>query len=260
MSNRIFLALIALSSVGLGACGEDGSSTSLPVEQVADGKADGLVATARFETFKGIDGKSYFHLIAANGQKVLQSQGYSSAQRATSGLASVRANGVLPEQYEMLEAVNGQTYFNLLAANGEIIGTSELYSTKSNAERAVNTSLSLVAEATKAAAPKNATFQVFKGLDSKYYFHLRAGNGEIVLQSQSYTKNATATSGIDSVLSNGATAARYQVKDAANGQAYFVLTASNGKTIATSETYVSRSNAQRGADAVVQLLSWAGQL
>jgi uncharacterized protein YegP (UPF0339 family) len=34
------------------------------------------------------------------------------------------------------ESADGGFYFNLKAANGHIIGTSEVYSTRSNAERA----------------------------------------------------------------------------------------------------------------------------
>jgi uncharacterized protein YegP (UPF0339 family) len=94
-----------------------------------------------------------------------------------------------------------------------------------------------------------------QGLDGRYYFHLRAANGEIVLQSQPYTAKASAQSGIASVRSNGASAGRFELRDAADGQTYFVLKAANGQMIAVGETYVSSANAERGVSDVVSLLS-----
>jgi uncharacterized protein YegP (UPF0339 family) len=256
MTTRTAASLIvATFALALGACGEEIQSPNLPVEDVAAGKADGASPTARFETFIGQDGRSYFHLIAANGEKVLQSQGYASARSADTGLASVRTNAVNPDRFEILESADGQTYFNLTAANNKVIGSSEIYASRANAERAIEAIISLAQAAAKAEALAQAKFQTFKGLDGKYYFHLRANNGEIVLQSQAYTAKSSATTGTASVAGNGSNAARYQVRDAADGQAYFVLTAANGQVIGLSETYVSRANAERGAAAVQALLS-----
>jgi hypothetical protein len=56
------------------------------------------------------------------------------------------------------------------------------------------------------------------------------------------------------VRANGPTASRYQVRDAADGQAYFVLKAANGQVIGSSETFVSRSGAQAAAAAVSAML------
>jgi uncharacterized protein YegP (UPF0339 family) len=258
MNRTAAASLIAATfALTLAACGED-TTTSLPVEDIEAGiagKADGVSATARFETFTGQDGRAYFHLLAANGQKVLQSQGYASARGADSGVATVRSNSLIAERYEILEAVDGQTYFNLKAGNNKTIATSELYVSRANAERAIEAIIASVTAANKAAALASAKFQTFKGLDGKYYFHLRANNGEIVLQSQAYSAKASATAGTASVAGNGQNALRYTVKDAADGQAYFVLTATNGQVIGVSETYASRANAERGVAAVVSLLT-----
>ena len=47
----------------------------------------------------------------------------------------MRANGRDINNFEILEAKNGQFYFNLKAANHQIIGTSEMYVSKYNAQR-----------------------------------------------------------------------------------------------------------------------------
>jgi uncharacterized protein YegP (UPF0339 family) len=44
----------------------------------------------------------------------------------------------------VLPAADGRYFFNLKAANGQIIGRGELYETKSNAQRGVETCVSLL--------------------------------------------------------------------------------------------------------------------
>lgn len=225
-------------------------------DEAYGGKQDSIRA-GRFETFTGKDGKSYFHLLAGNGEKVLSSQGYTTKSSAERGIETVRFNGALPESYQLLQARDGQWYFNLLAGNWQVIATSELYVTRSNAERGLATVVGLVEAASQAAAARRATFQVFRGLDGQYYFHLRAGNGEIVLSSESYTRRSNAVAGTSSVRSHGTSVAGYQLREAANGQTYFVLIASNGQVIAVSETYATRSGAERAIATVAGLIATA---
>lgn len=211
----------------------------------------------KFETFQGIDGQHYFHLLSANGQKVLQSEGYTTLKSAEKGVESVRTNGVEAASYLVQEATNGEFYFVLLAANDEIIGTSQLYSTKSNAKKGHEAVRKLVAKAQRqrAAEDGGAEFAVITGSDSKKYFHLRAGNGEIVLQSQGYSSKSKALDGIDAVRDNGKEEASYEIVELDDGGAFFRLKAGNGEIIGRSEIYVSTSNAERGADTVRELLA-----
>jgi len=45
-------------------------------------------------------------------------------------------------------------------------------------------------------------FEIFKGSDDKYYFRLKAANGEIIAQSQGYATKQGAQDGIASVKKN----------------------------------------------------------
>jgi uncharacterized protein len=45
-------------------------------------------------------------------------------------------------------------------------------------------------------------FEIFKGADGKYYFRLKAGNGEIIAHSQGYSSKQGAQDGIASVKKN----------------------------------------------------------
>lgn len=101
-------------------------------------------AGARFDVFRGVDGDFYFALHAANGAQVLQSQGYSSEASALNATFSVASFGTDAEQYDVREAANGGYYFNIMANNGQVIGTSEVYSTRSNATRARDSIIALL--------------------------------------------------------------------------------------------------------------------
>ena len=78
-------------------------------------------------------GDFYFNLKAGNGEIILTSQGYSSKDACENGIESVRTNSQSLSRFEKKDAKNGQVFFNLKAANGQVIGTSELY--KSTAGR-----------------------------------------------------------------------------------------------------------------------------
>lgn len=83
---------------------------------------------SKFEIFNGRNGKFYFHLKAGNGEIILSSQGYSLKAGCQKGVASVRSNAPDDKRYVRRDAVDGRPYFVLVAANGEIIGSSEMYS------------------------------------------------------------------------------------------------------------------------------------
>ncbi len=248
----LFAAVLALSACGIG---ESVSVEELGGDEAADFES-ALTTKGRFETFVGRDGKHYFHLLAGNGEKVLASEGYSTAAAAAEGVRSVKTNGQNPARYLLREASDASPYFVLTSSNGSIIGVSEMYSSKAAVERAVNTvvELSKLTAAQPEAAPTAARFQVFRGLDAKYYFHLRAHNGEIVLQSQAYASKSSANGGVMSAQSNGVDSARYQVRAAADGRFFFVLRATNGRTIGWGETYATQSSAQAAVKAVTELL------
>jgi uncharacterized protein YegP (UPF0339 family) len=209
----------------------------------------------RFEIFEGRDGQRYFHLLAGNGEKVLRSEGYVSLSGAKNGVDSVKENALSADNFEILRAESGEHYFNLKAQNHQIIGTSEMYASYANAERAVETVVRIVTNSvSKQLESSPPKFESFDGSDGEKYFRLRAGNGEIVLQSEGYTRQAGADNGIESVKTNGVDPDKFTVLEAQNGQHYFTLKAGNGQVIATSELYASKYNAGRGAETVRRIV------
>ncbi|MGN6495703.1 MAG: YegP family protein [Agriterribacter sp.] len=60
---------------------------------------------------------------------MLSSEGYSAKTNCDSGIEAVRKNSQDDSKYDRKTSTNGKFYFNLKAANGQIIGSSEMYET-----------------------------------------------------------------------------------------------------------------------------------
>lgn len=84
----------------------------------------------KFIIKKRSNGEYQFNLLSENGEVVLTSEGYEHKSSCMFGINSVRGNSHLLSRYESHRAMNGQHYFVLNAANGQVIGTSELYKTE----------------------------------------------------------------------------------------------------------------------------------
>ncbi len=90
-----------------------------------------------FELYTDKADEYRFRLKAANGEIILASEGYKQRASAEGGIASVRANAPDDERYERKETKNGGHMFNLKAKNGEIIGTSEVYTSTSGRDNGI---------------------------------------------------------------------------------------------------------------------------
>ncbi|NMM75952.1 YegP family protein [Acidovorax sp. SRB_24] len=83
---------------------------------------------AKFELKKSKNDKFVFNLLATNGQVILTSEMYESRARALGGVESVRKNAPDDARYGRLSAKDGSPYFTLKAANGQVVGQSQMYS------------------------------------------------------------------------------------------------------------------------------------
>lgn len=90
-----------------------------------------------YELSKSSDGQFRFALKAGNAETILTSELYKAKSSAENGIASVQANGGADERYERKTSSNGQQYFNLKAANGQVIGTSQMYASESSRENGI---------------------------------------------------------------------------------------------------------------------------
>lgn len=83
-----------------------------------------------FEVSQAKDGQYRFVLKAGNGEPVLTSELYKTKASALNGIASVQKNSPDDARYERLVSKADKPYFNLKAANHQIIGTSQFYASE----------------------------------------------------------------------------------------------------------------------------------
>jgi uncharacterized protein len=89
-------------------------------------------------------------------------------------------------------------YFNLKADNGQVILTSEMYSSKSSCENGV--------ESVKKNSPDDKRYDRKKSGSNKFSFTLKALNGKVIGNSEQYESEASREKGIESVKKNGKSA------------------------------------------------------
>jgi len=101
--------------------------------------------SAKFEIQKASDGHFHFHLKAANGEIIFSSQQYKAKAGAVGGIDAVKANASIDAHFERKTSHAEQPYFILKAANGETVGSSQMYSSAAAMEKGI--------ESVKANAP-----------------------------------------------------------------------------------------------------------
>lgn len=115
----------------------------------------------KFEIFKDVKGEYRFRLKAKNGEIILRSsEGYTTKQNCQKGIASVKINAPFDSRYGRRTAVNGQYYFVLNAGNGQSLGISEMYNSKTGRDNGI--------EAVKRDAPDAPTEDLTESKHSSY--------------------------------------------------------------------------------------------
>ncbi len=97
-------------------------------------------------------------------------------------------------KFELKKSKDGQFMFNLKAANGQVILTSELYKTKPSAENGI--------ESVRNNAAREGAFEVKTNAKGEPYFILKATNGQEVGRSEYYSSTKAMENGIESVKKN----------------------------------------------------------
>ena len=113
----------------------------------------------------------------------------------------------------VIRTVNSGIKFDLLASNGQVILTSEVYTTiaacrKGVASVANNAPIARVENQTEEGyeIAVNPKFEMYKDKAGEYRFRLKAKNGKIVGVSEGYTSKAGCENGMESVRKNAAEA------------------------------------------------------
>ncbi|MBR2503833.1 MAG: YegP family protein, partial [Oscillospiraceae bacterium] len=109
----------------------------------------------------------------------------------------------------VVRKTNTGVKFDLKAGNGEVIATSEVYTTEDACRNGVesvrkNAPAAAVEDQTVEgfAAEKHPKFEVYEDKAGEYRFRLKATNGQIIAVSEGYKAKASCLNGIESVKKN----------------------------------------------------------
>ncbi len=241
----LVLSFSAVAAVGCAEVGSDDDYSETDDEATLAGK---------LAFWKSGDGFR-FHLKSGNGAILLTSEAYTSRTGAINGALSVLNNGVDPAQYQVRQTATGWN-LHLMAKNHESIAFSQVYSTKSNATRAITSSVKAITSYLdrKESNTTGARVEVLQGATGKWRFNVHAKNGQIVLSSEHYSSQAAAVNGAVAVQTVSTDASAYHLqKNSANGW-YFTVKADNGQVIGVSQQYTTKAAAQSTIKSLQTLL------
>ena len=99
--------------------------------------------------------------------------------------------------------------FDLKAANGETIATSEVYRTEAACRKGMESvrkcaACAAIEDATAGGRATHPKFQLYRDRSGKYRFRLTARNGKVIAVSEGYSTHAAAMDGMGSVRKNAA--------------------------------------------------------
>lgn len=97
-------------------------------------------------------------------------------------------------KFVVSQRTNGDYQFNLKADNGQVILTSQGYASKASCMNGV--------ESVRTNSQEDGRFERLTASNGKFYFNLKASNGQVVGSSQMYEAEAGRDNGIDSVQRN----------------------------------------------------------
>lgn len=97
-------------------------------------------------------------------------------------------------KFEITTRKNGEFQFNLKAGNGQVILTSEGYSSKSGCTNGI--------ESVKKNSQDDGKYERKTSSNDKPFFNLKATNGQIIGNSEMYESVASRDNGIESVKKN----------------------------------------------------------
>lgn len=99
--------------------------------------------------------------------------------------------------------------FDLKAGNGQVIATSEVYSSEAACLNGIesvkkNAPVAAVEDQTKEgfATEKNPKFEIYTDKAGEFRFRLTASNGQTIAVSEGYTAHANCLNGVESVKEN----------------------------------------------------------
>ncbi|MEL6923930.1 MAG: YegP family protein, partial [Bacteroidota bacterium] len=193
-------------------------------------------------TRKPSTGQFFFNFVTNDDKVVLKSEAYESRAACDNGKQSVLKNAGNDDRYDRLLSSDNRFYFNLKAANGQVIGTSVMFETEEEREEAI---------------------KLLQGLSRRKSAKAAEGTAK-----QTATSTTTTTSSSDSASGGkketddyrhlgfyvsygaGGEAGYYSFQGSDDEEHYFTLNDPNGYVLLYSQGYTNESGRDNGIESV----------
>ncbi|MBQ9730339.1 MAG: YegP family protein [Clostridia bacterium] len=216
----------------------------------------------------------FFELHASNGEKLLESEEYSSIEGARKGIETHKAN-ILKKNFRITTSKTGEYIFTLLSGKGTLLCNGENYNSKERCESALNSTVRFAETAVvdeeireivvnlpkeeddEQPAAETTTGAVGKWIISSkevdgekvFYFELFANNGEKLLSSEEYTSYVGAVNGLNTHKAN-IEKDNFRIAFTKRGDYIYKLLSSNGQLLCLGEHYKTKKRCESAVESV----------
>jgi len=109
----------------------------------------------------------------------------------------------------VIKTVKTGTKFDLLATNGQVVASSEIYTTEAACKNGIDSVINCSAVAGTEDQTvegyetlKHPKFEIYKDKAGEFRFRLKARNGQVIAVSEGYKTKTSCLNGVDSVVKN----------------------------------------------------------
>ena len=215
----------------------------------------------------------FFELHASNGEKLLESEEYTTYQGALRGIQTHKTN-ILNGNFKIAVTKKGDYIFKLLSGKNMLLCTGENYPTRARCQSAIDSTIRFAATAIldenvqdiylKVPQEDNTPIEplpencngkwiISTGLGAEgqkiYYFELFANNGERLLESEEYTTYTGAVNGIRTHKKNIENN-NFRITLTKRGDYIYKLLNGNGQLLCLGEHYKTKRLCQNAVESV----------
>lgn len=221
------------------------------------------------------EGEFVAFLHANNGEIILTSEIYSTADGAKKGIATIQKN-VGEDNFIVYCDKNRNYYFKLKNANNRFLCVGETYPTKSSCQSAIESVKRFVDATVVDEVEKDITLikyvlpaddgkekksgyagkWLINEVEDMFIAQLYASNGELLLSSEAYTTPSSAKSAIETITTNGVNG-NFIIDVDKKGRYFFKLRNAQKSTLCVGETYSQLAKCQSAIDSVRRFLKTA---
>lgn len=222
------------------------------------------------------EGEFVAFLHASNGEIMLTSEIYSTADGAKKGIATIKKS-IAGEGFQLYCDKNRNYYYKLKNAQNRFLCVGETYPTKASCLSAIDsvkrfadapvssevekdvTVIKYVIPKDDGKVNKNTAYSgkwVVTDVEDMFIAQLFASNGELLLSSEAYTTTASAKSAIETITANGIEG-NFIIDVDKKGRYFFKLRNAQKSTLCVGETYSQLAKCQSAIDSVRRFLKTA---